>query len=113
MKYSADQDTWHDELCDVLYELEEAGELAVGARYYKGAAVVPKLSYFFNVDQFLDRLDEALCDAYGDVNDDLSLWNDLDPEAVKSLDAFVKTWLDENCILPIFFSKKHRRVFGN
>lgn len=102
MKYSADQDTWHGELGDVLYELEEAGELAVGAKYYKGATIVPKLSYFFRVDDFLDRLDEALFDEYGHIGDDLSLWNVLDPKAIRSLDVFVKEWLDEHCVLPIF-----------
>lgn len=111
MKYSADQNTWHDELGDVLCELEQDGELAVGAKYYKGAAVVPKLSHLFCVDDFLYRLDEVLFDEYGHLSDALSLWDELDPKAIRSLDVFVKAWLDEHCVLPIFLVESVEECF--
>ena len=111
MKYSPDQITWYDDVYDVFDVLALYDSLSVGVKYYKGVEITPKASAYFNVEDFLNRFDEIFFDECGHVVEDASIIDSLSERQVKEFELLIKTWLDDNCVVPIFLVKDIQECF--
>lgn len=111
MKYSPDQINWYDDVYDVFDVLALYDSLSVGVKYYKGVEITPKASAYVNVNDILNRLDETFFDECGDIAEDVSIILSLSDRQIKEFELLVKTWLDDNCVVPIFLVKDIQECF--
>lgn len=93
-----DEGGWTEEFSDVLYQLEECGELVVGANYYVADAITSNASDFFKLDALIDQLSDTAGDIVGECAEDFP---ELSEEKWIELESLIKDWLDKN--VPITF----------
>lgn len=101
--YSANgSDNWSESFDDVLYEMEEAGILHVGATYYTGTPVSPNPSEFFDANKLLEQVEEIAFDEYGDCTEG---FGDVTKEQLAELEKLVGDWLDKNLVANFYTVK--------
>ncbi|AMC34766.1 hypothetical protein [Janthinobacterium sp. B9-8] len=90
--YSLDQEGYSSEpLIDVL-QRGESDEL-IGQNYWRGIAVHPNPSSFFDIDRLFEDIGERACDDHGEWAEDFP---DVSDEKKAELNAIITEWLDKN-----------------
>jgi hypothetical protein len=102
--WSANDEDYHH---NCLEDLIDNCDLEIGDIVYVGDVSVPKPRKFFNVDRFLERINDNAFDEGGEHAK--SFLDTVTPEATKQLESFINNWLDENCKVTFCDVKNIRR----
>ena len=92
--YSKDGEIYRDEVLEDLIASYPTPQEALGAVYYRGEAIHPFPSSFFNVDYFIEDMMERAYDEHGEYAEDYL--TDLSDDKVKELEGIIANWLDLN-----------------
>lgn len=94
--FSLNEEIWYDDWSDIIDQLEcnlEEGETLIGQTYYEGEKVDMPMSRMFNIDHFIDALNEKAWDEVGEYADE---WPDFSESEKKELESFIVGFLEKH-----------------
>lgn len=106
--YSLNDEDYTDDLYQLFEELDDDGELKVGATYYVATKEHPEPSSFFDVDFFLETANERAWDSCGEIAEDYAKY--IKEEATKELKEFISNWADKNAPCHWYMAKNAKKL---